>query len=124
MSGVITNAGLAELAALGIDSGSPTAFSYLAYGSSDTEAKVTDTELGNETDRAAATVSRVTTSVSNDTMRFTHTFAITSSVTVKEVGIFNAASNGDMLARYILGTSRSLEDGDSYVVTFDIPLSS
>lgn len=122
MSGVITNAGLALMANLGIGSG--TEFGYLAYGSDDTAAAVTDTALGSETDREAATTSRVTTSVTNDTMRFTKTFAITGATTVKEVGIFNDATAGTMLARYVLGTARSLSDGDSYVVTFDIPLSS
>lgn len=124
MSGVITNAGLAELAGLGVDSGSPTAFSYLAYGSDDTAAAVTDTTLGTETDREAATVSLETTSVTDDTMRLTKTFSISGATTVKEVGVFNAAADGVMLARYVLETSRSLNDGDSYVVTFDIPLSS
>jgi len=124
MSGKITNAGLAEMAKLGVDSGSPTEFTYLAYGSDDTDAAVTDTTLGTETDREAATVSTETTSVTDDTMRWTKTFSISGATTVKEVGIFNAAADGDMLARYILGTARSLSDGDSYVVTFDIPLSS
>ena len=121
MSGVITSAGKALIANLGIGSG--TEFGYLAYGSDDTAAAVTDTALGTETDREAATTSRVTTSVTNDTMRFTKTFDISDDVTVKEIGIFNDATAGTMLARYVLGTARTLADGDSYVVTFDIPVS-
>ena len=116
----VTNAGFAELANLGGDVSSPTEFTYLAYGTGTTAFAVTQTALVTESDREAATVSRTTTNVANDTLRLTKTFTISSTLTIAEVGVFNAASGGTMLARTKLTTTRSVVSGDQYVLTYDI----
>ena len=74
---IITNAGLAELSNLAGNVSSPTAFTYLAVGTDNTAAAATDTTLGAEiTDtglaRASATVSRTTTTATNDTLRLVY----------------------------------------------------
>ena len=72
--------------------------------------------------RVAATVSRITTvsGIPNDTMRFTATFDITSSITITEVGIFNAATGGEMLARTVLSSSHAVVDGQVYALIYDV----
>lgn len=120
----VTKAGAAELANLGIDDDSPDYYDYLAFGSGTTAAADTQTTLVTEKDRVAATCARHTTTNANDTMRFTGTFTITSSTacTITEVAIFNAASGGDMLARTVLSTSRTVTAGQVYALIYDVDL--
>jgi len=121
---IITNAGLAAIAGLVGNTGSVTAFSYIALGTSSTAVAAGDTTLGAEiTDtglqRAAATVSRTTTTAANDTLRFAKTFTATGSKTVEEVGIFNASSSGVLLGHLLTG-SKALQNTDTLTVTYDI----
>jgi hypothetical protein len=116
----VTNSGKAEIAGLGGNTGSPTAFTYLAYGTGSTAFAATQTALVTQSQRAAATVSRTTTTVTNDTLQLTYSFSITTTETITEVGIFNAASSGTMLARTVLGTSRSVVNGDTYSLTYKV----
>ena len=113
---LITDAGRAQLALLGGD-GTATPFSHMAVGTSTTApavgqttlaAEVTDTGLA----RAAATFSRVTTAVANDTMKFLYTWTATGSKTIEEVGVFNASSGGVMLGRALTGT-KALANGET-----------
>jgi hypothetical protein len=112
----VVTAGKAQLALL---CGDPTAtpFTYLAVGTSNTavsagqtalQAEITDTGLA----RAAGTVSRTTTTVTNDTYHITYTWTASGSKTVEEVGVFNAASSGVMLGRALTG-SKSLSNGET-----------
>ena len=68
---MITNVGMAEVAALiGLDTqSSATAFDYIAIGTGTTAPSATDTALVSEQQRAAATGSLTTTTVSNDTLQ-------------------------------------------------------
>ena len=118
------NAGLAVFSGLAGATGSQTAFTYLALGTSSTavaasqttlQAEITDTGL----QRAAATVSRVTTTQTNDTLQLAKTFTATGSKTVEEVGYFNAASSGVMGGRALTGT-KSLVNGETLTVTYQI----
>ena len=98
----ITNSGMAEVAALiGSDTaGDGTAFDYIAIGTGTGAPSATDTTLGSEQQRAAATGTRVTTSVTNDTLQLVKdAFSFSGSYAITEVGVFNAASNGTMLSR-------------------------
>lgn len=105
---VITNAGLAAIAGLVGNTGSITAFSYLAVGTSGSGptdatkttlvAEITDTGL----ERASATVSRSTTNQTNDTLQFDKVWTATGSKSILEVGVFNASSSGTMLARKVI----------------------
>lgn len=120
---LITSAGKAQIALLAGDA-SATPFTYLALGTSSTAPAVGNTTLGAEiTDtglqRAAATVSRTTTTVTNDTLTLTKTFTATGSKTVEEVGIFNASSAGTLLGRALSGT-KSLINTETITVTYNV----
>jgi hypothetical protein len=126
-SNIITNAGIAEVAGLMGNTGSPTAFTYLAVGTSATAVAATDTTLGAEItsgglERASATVSRVTTTVTNDTLQFEKTWTATATLAVEECGVFNDASTGDMLG-HALTTTKSLVSGDTLALTYKVQVS-
>lgn len=119
----ITNAGKAQIALLAGDA-SATPFTYLAVGTSTTApaasqtalaAEITDTGLA----RAASTVSRTTTTQTNDTLSLVYTWTASGSKTVEEVGIFNASSSGTMLGRALTST-KSLVNGEQFQVTYTV----
>ena len=98
----ITNSGMAEVAALiGSDtSGDGTAFDYIAIGTGTTAPSASDTTLESEQQRAAATGTRVTTSVTNDTLQLVKdAFSFSGNYAITEVGVFNNSSGGTMLSR-------------------------
>lgn len=119
----VVSAGLAQLALLAGDA-SATPFTYLAVGTSSTavsagqtalQAEITDTGLA----RAAATVSRTTTTVTNDTLQLTYTWTASGSKAVEEVGVFNASSSGTMLSRALTGT-KTLANNEQLTVTYTL----
>ena len=100
--GVITSAGMAEVAALiGTDTtGSGTAFDYVAIGTGTNNALVTDTTLQTETQREAGVGTRVTTTYTNDTFQLVYdSFSFGGDFSITEVGCLNAASVGVLLSR-------------------------
>ena len=113
----ITNAGKAEVAGLAGSTGSCTAFTYLAYGTGSTAFAASQTALVSQSQRASATVSRTTTTVSNDTLKLVKAFSVVSTETAAEGGVFNASSGGDMLARVVFSPSRSMTSGDTITYT-------
>lgn len=118
----ITNAGFAAMAGLVGNTGSVTAFTYLAVGTSSTAFAASQTALIGEystvgLSRASATVSRVTTTQTNDTLQLTKTFTLSGSASVEEVGAFNDASAGVMLGRALTGTL-TLVNGDELIITY------
>jgi len=122
---LVVNAGLAEVAGLILSDVGGTAFDYLALGTDSTAPSATDTALGAEiTDsglaRAAATGTRVTTSVTNDTAQLQHTWTATASKSIRECGVFNAASGGTMLAR--ANITVDVNSGDSIQLTYKIQM--
>ena len=124
----IQNAGKAESAALIVDTASPAAFTYLAVGTGTGAFDATDTTLDAEiTDsglaRASATVTRVTTTVTNDTAQLSKAFSVTGTKTLGEQATFNAASAGDMLQRTALSPTRAVVNGDTYTLTVKIAVS-
>lgn len=119
----VVSAGKAQLALLAGDA-SATPFTYLEVGTSSTavnvsqtalQAAITDTGLA----RAAATVSRSTTNVANDTLNLAYTWTASGSKTVEEIGVFNANSAGTMLAR-ALTTSKALTNGETLAATYKV----
>ncbi|MGE4413637.1 MAG: hypothetical protein AB7E45_08145, partial [Candidatus Caldatribacteriota bacterium] len=67
---LVVNVGKAEVAKL-IGAGlGGTAFGYIAIGTGTTAEAATDTAMGVELKRKAATVTSVTTNITNDTARF------------------------------------------------------
>lgn len=119
----ITNAGKAAMAGLLVNTGSVTAFSYLAYSTDGTAVVATDTTMTGESQRAAATITRTTTSVTNDTASLTKTFSISTTETIRKVGIANASSSGTFLAMKVLDTPRSAVSGDTYALTATVQFS-
>jgi hypothetical protein len=122
----ITLAGLAQLALLAGDA-TALPFIYLANGSSFTPFSNSQTALVAENTtngfaRTAATVSRVTTTNTNDTLQLVATWTATGPVTVEEVGPFTASSGGVMPGRALTGT-KTFAVTDVYVLTYKIKFS-
>lgn len=120
---LVTTAGFAQLALLAGDA-SATPFTYIAVGTSSTAPAVGNTTLVAEIvdsglARAAGTVSRVTTTGTNDTYQITYTWTASGSKTIEEVGVFNAASSGTMLSR-ALTTSKAVTSGETLTGTYQL----
>lgn len=124
MNNIITNASLAVFSGLAGNTGSQTAFTYLAVGTSTTavassqtalQAEITDSGLA----RASATVSRVTTTQTNDTLQLVKSWSVTGTKTIEEIGVFNASSSGVMAGRKLTG-SKAVENGDTVNATYQI----
>lgn len=126
VSNLVTDAGKAGVASRINGSGAEAAFTYIAVGTGATAANAADTTLGTELaasglSRVAATASRVTTDVTNDSARLTTTFSVSGSAAVTESGVFNAASSGVLLARQVF-SAINVVSGDSLTITwtFDV----
>ena len=95
---VYTNAGKAWVAGKmsGAEATSP---DRIGWGTGAGTAAVTDTTLFTEAaeTRATATLSRVTTSVTDDTFQAVGTLTSLSSQTITNAGLFDAASAGDLI---------------------------
>ena len=119
----IPNAGLAEMANLWAGDSTPLPMTHIAVGSGDTAFSAADTTLETEIvasglSRVAVTPTRVTTSTANDTVQMVTTFTVTGTATIKEVGILNASSSGDLGGRTVLTTPKDVVNGSSYTVTY------
>lgn len=126
ISNLVTNAGAAGVSSRINGAGAEAAFTYIAVGTGTTAANVADTTLGTELaasglSRAAATASRVTTDVTNDTAQLVVTFTVTGTAAVTESGVLNAASTGVLLARQVF-SAINVVNGDSLQITwkFDV----
>lgn len=120
---LITSAGKAQIALLAGDA-SAVPFTYLALGTGAVAADIADTALGAETvvsglERAAATVSRVTTTVTNDTLQLLHEFTAGGTAALTEIGIFNDASTGTLLGRQVYDVVNVVAT-DVYTATYKI----
>jgi len=125
-SNLVTSAGLAGLASRLNGSGGEAAFTYLAIGIGTGAAAAGNTALESEIttnggQRAAATVSLTTTTVTNDTARLLHTWTFTGSFAVTETGALNAASTGTLLNRSVF-TAVNVVSTDNLQVTIDFAL--
>jgi hypothetical protein len=124
MQNAITNASLAVFSGLAGNVGSQTAFTYLAVGTDSTPALASQTALLAEIvdsglARHSATVTRSTTTQTNDTLQLDYTWTASASKTIEEIGVFNSASTGVMAGRKVTG-SRALVSGDTLVATYKI----
>lgn len=68
---------------------------------------------------ASVTATSVTTTVTNDTAQFVGTVSITATIAVTESGLFNADTNGTLLARQVF-TAVNVVSGDSIQFTWKI----
>jgi hypothetical protein len=99
-------------------------FTYIAVGTSNTafgasqtalQGEITDTGLA----RMAGTISRVTTTVANDTLQVYGSWSVTGSKTVEEVGLFNDPTAGTMLGRALTG-SKAMVNLDQLDIFYQI----
>lgn len=109
-------------------SGSPAAATYIGVGIGTTGFNAADTALETEkledgtsstAAHKSATVSLVTTDVTNDTAQLVATFAFTATLAITESGVFNASSAGTLLCRQTF-SAINVVDGDSLQVTWKI----
>jgi len=122
VSNTIMNAGIAEVTALMLTDQSGTAFDYLAIGTGNSAPNATETALIGEKYRSAGTGSQETDTITNDTAQLTTSISITSSISVREAGIFNSSSAGTMLARTTC-SAISVNDGDTVNLGYSVILS-
>jgi hypothetical protein len=79
-------------------------------------AAITDSGL----ERAAATVTRVTTTDANDTLQCTKTWTATGTKAIAEAGVFDAASGPTMWARKVLGAAQTVNSTETFALTYKI----
>ena len=120
---VVVNTGLAQVAGLIVNLETDY-FDYMAIGTGTTEAQATDTALESEITtgggaRAAATITRITQDVTNDTAQFVHQWTFTDSFAITEAGIFNDPSAGVMLSRKTF-SAYNVVSGDELQITWRI----
>jgi hypothetical protein len=129
---LITDAGRAAVASRINGSGGAAAFTAIGQGTGATAANAADTTLQTEVKAdgtaasgvhalatASVTVSRVTTTVTNDTAQLVGTIAETATIAVTESGVFNADTNGTLLCRQTFSAVNVIS-GDSIQLTWKI----
>jgi hypothetical protein len=137
--GILTNAGERRIRKYIQDNPDHDLYIGWGYCLTTKTATATDTALVKEYGRAKATISIRTSTYTGDTLRV-YISEVVNSINgggesknytgchVQEVGIFDAASGGNMLYRGLLSEdsttpkSRWLEDGDTLEVTIDLHL--
>jgi hypothetical protein len=124
---IITNAGLAAIIRLVFSGLTENKFGYLAIGTGTTAEAATDTALQAEVKRKAATISQVTTSITGDTALCEATFSsadgLSGSQNISETGIFNAASDGILLARKVFSAVPvNWDAGDTLTIRYYVQI--
>lgn len=124
---LITSTGKAGAASRLNGSGAEAAFTYLATGIGTTAAAAGNTTLESEItdsglERAAATCTRVQTTVANDTAQLDKTWSVTGTKAVTECGILNAAAVGVLLGRQVF-TAVNVVSGDSLQIIYKVACS-
>jgi len=126
ISNLVPTVGKAGVAGRIMGSGAPAAATYIGVGVGTTAAAATDNALQTESTasgltRATATISLVTTDVTDDTAQAVKSFSVTGTVAVTESGMFNASSGGTLLARQVF-SAINVVNGDSLEITwkFDV----
>jgi len=124
---VITNVGLSAITQLTFGLGSAP-FKYIAIGTGTNAESVTDTALQNEIARKQAGITQTTTLISGDTAVLEATFSssdnLSGTITITEIGVFNASSGGTLLARKVIsGIPVNFTAGDSITIRYYIQMS-
>ena len=119
---LVVSAGKAGVASRINGADAEAAFTYIAIGIGTTAPAAGNTILESEIttlggQRGAATCTRVTVTVTNDTAQLILTYAFTGAFAITECGVFNAASVGTLLARRVF-SAINVANGDSLQVTW------
>lgn len=120
MATKLTNGAVAKLID-GIYGTSITAPTYIGWGTGTTAAAVTDTALQTASGEARTngTKSKVTTTVTNDTLQVVGTITSAGTQTISEAGLFDASTSGNMYVHGVF-TGIALGTGDSIAFTVTI----
>lgn len=121
---LVVDAGKAAVAGLIIATGHTNAFDHIAIGTGVTAAAAGDTACQTEIttnggQRAVATLSRVTTDVTNDTSQAEVTYNFTGSFAVTESCFLDSLSAGVMLSRQVF-SAINVASGDSLLIRWKI----
>lgn len=121
---VITNVALAVFSGLVGATGAQIAATFLGLGSSATAPAKTDTTLTaeivtNGLARKAATITRSTTTATNDTLQLDATWSVSGTSTINEAGVFNAVSSGVLISHLLTGAI-GVVNGNQISVTYKI----
>jgi len=99
-------------------------FDYLELGDSDTAFAVGQTALVSAiTGNGLARAQDASPTEAAAVLSIDYTWTATGSETLKEVGLFNASSDGTMLARTVLSASVSMVADSTYKYTYTITVS-
>ena len=114
----ITTAAIAAIAQLINNSQTINPFTFMATGSGSGAESANSTELGTENTlygaaRAASTCTYAATGIS----QWVSLFTFNGNVTIREIAIFNALSNGIMLLRHVLASDKAYGAGESVQIT-------
>jgi len=119
----IVNKGLEMIAKL-LNGIVATPFTYLAVGSGSTAEDAAQTALVTElTDGGLARAAATCTYEASYKAKWTKTFSVTLSRTVRETGIFDAASVGNMYLRHVWASNYDVVNGDTVTVTITSTMS-
>ena len=119
---LITTVGLAWLAgALSGDTASPNTMKYIAIGTDNDPVPATgQTALNAEVEtRATGTISRVTTTLANDTFRAVGTITMGSSRTLIEAGLFDQAALGGNMGSRSIFSAETVGSGNDLQITYE-----
>jgi len=120
--GTITNTGLEYISKI-LNGLADNEFTYIALGTDSTAEATSNTSLGAEnTTLGAARKQATCTYISPGTASFNVLFSFSGNVTVREIGIFDAASGGNLLYRRVVAANRNYSDGDAAEFTVTIPI--
>jgi len=120
IDGYIPDAGLTVMAKQlgGVDSVAP--FTYIAVGSGSTANATSTTSLATEIADSGFARVQVTPTVTGQTTSWATTFTATATATVREIGLFNASSEGTLGLRGVLPDNKVFAVDDTYEVTIEI----
>jgi len=125
MATVVTNTGKGLITARFLAAAAALSF-FIGWGTGAGTAAATDTTLFTEQletgNRAAATVSQVTTTTTNDTAQFVGTLTAGGARSITNAGVFDASTSGNLLMKGDF-SSVSLATGDSIAFTMKIQFS-
>ena len=97
-----------------------TPFTAMAYGTGAVAASASDTALGAEVARGAATVTNTTTTTTGDTEQWVKTFTAGGSQAITEEGILNNNTSGGILLARQVFSAINMVNGDTIQFTHKI----
>jgi hypothetical protein len=122
--GTISTKGLETVTRMIADVSPADPFTFMATGTGSAAENAADTALGAENtqygaERAAATCGYT----APGTTTWQKLFSFSDNVTIRELGVFNAATLGDMLFRILLANNKNYEEGFSALITLNMTVS-